>query len=290
MVKGYAMVLAATLIWSGNFVVARVIHDSLPPATIVVLRSIIAAVALAPFVLRSLYYEAQIIRKHLAYVLLTAFLGISVCNSIVYIAAESSKAVNLTLIAISSPIFTILFARIFLNDRLTINRIVSILIASSGVFYLVTGGSLSTLASLSFSPGDLWMVGQASSFALYSILVQKRPLELSPLPFLFSLFVFGMLILLPWSIWELITDDTIVFSWTSFWAVVYIGIGPSVLAYMSWNRSVALIGPSKASFVYYFLPLFSGVEALYLLGEHITTSHLISGALILTGVILSTRE
>lgn len=289
-VKGYAMVLAATLIWSGNFIVARILHDSISPVTIVVLRSAIAIFVLAPFVTRSLYFEAHLIRKHVTYLGVTAFLGMTMCNTLVYVAAASSKAVNLTLIAICSPIFTIIFARIFLKDSLTVNRIASLMIASSGVVYLVTNGNLSSLGNLSFNPGDIWMLGQASSFALYSILVQKRPLELSPLPFLFSLFVLGMLFLLPWFGWELLTTDMIELSPSTFWAIIYLGVGPSVLAYMSWNKSVALIGPSRASFVYYCLPLFSGIEALFLLDEHITTSHVISGALILTGVILSTRD
>ncbi len=289
-VKGYVMVLFATLIWSGNFIVARVIHDSIPPVTIVVMRSAIAVIILAPFVMRSLYYEWSLFLKHIGYLSLTAFLGMTMCNTLVYVAAASSKAVNLTLIAISSPLFTIIFARIFLQDALTLKRILSLIIASFGVFYLVADGNISNIVNLSFTPGDIWMLGQASSFALYSILVQKRPMELSPLPFLFSLFVLGMMFLLPWFSWEIFSSGWTDFTEKELLALIYLGLGPSVLAYMSWNKSVALIGPARASFVYYCLPLFSGIEALYLLGEHMTLSHLISGTLILSGVILSTRD
>lgn len=290
MAQGYVMVLAATLIWSGNFVLARILQESVPPFTIVVLRSLIAIAAMAPFVARPMYYERRIILKHIKYIALTAFLGITVCNTIVYIAASSSNAVNLALIAISSPIFTILFARVLLKEALGFRKILSLVLASSGVLYLVTGGAFSRLATLSFTPGDIWMLGQASSFALYSILVQKRPLELSPLPFLFTMFVVGMIFVLPFFAWELVTAQRMEFSERVIWAIIFVGLGPSVLAYMSWNRSVALIGPSKAAFVYYCLPLFSGIEAQYLLGEDLTFSHLISGALILTGIILSTRD
>ncbi len=180
-VKGYSLVLAATAIWSGNFIAARILANSVPPVTLVVLRSAIAIVVLLPFVIRSLRAEIRVIRKHLGYLTLTAFLGMCVCNTVVYIAAATSPAVNLTLIAICSPIFTVLFARFFLRDTLTFRRIIGLVVATSGVVFLITGGQPSRLAHLTFSEGDLWMLSQAASFALYSILVRKRPAELHPL-------------------------------------------------------------------------------------------------------------
>ncbi len=288
--QGYALVLAATLIWSGNFIVARMMSESIPPVSLVVLRSLVAIMALAPFVVRQIFSEAHVIRKHCVYIGFTGFLGITVCQTVVYVAAGSSTAVNLTLIAICSPIFTMIFARIILNDALTGRRMLSLAIASTGVLYLVTGGELSKLASLSFNPGDVWMLAQASSFGLYSVMVLQRPMGLSPLPFLFSMFVFGMLLLIPWAAWEFSTAESIVFSRNNILAILYLGLGPSVLAYMSWNRSVALIGPTRASMVYYCLPLFGALGGLFFLGEHLTTSHFISGALILTGVMLSTKN
>lgn len=197
---------------------------------------------------------------------------------------------NLTLIAISSPVFTIVFARFFLRDALTLRRIIGLITASSGVAYLITNGQLSRLAHLTFSEGDLWMLGQAASFALYSILVRMKPAELRPLTFLFSLFVLGLLSLLPWFTWELSGMKVIEFSPVTVGAILYLGVGPSLLAYLCWNESVAIIGPTRAAFVYYCLPLFGGGEALLLLGEPINAVHVLSGVLILAGVILATRE
>jgi drug/metabolite transporter (DMT)-like permease len=234
--------------------------------------------------------EAAIVRKHLRYISLTAFLGLSICNSVVYVAAATSTALNLTLIAICSPLFTIVFARLFLRDTLTIRRIVGLISATLGVIFLVTHGQLSRLAHLSFSTGDIWMLSQAASFALYSILVRKKPLDLQPLTFLFWLFVLGMLFLLPWFVWELSKIRAIELSATAIGAILYLGVGPSLLAYLCWNQSVEIIGPTRAAFVYYCLPLFSGGEALFLLGEPVTVVHVLSGTLILAGVIISTRD
>jgi len=288
--KGYSLVLVATAIWSGNFIVARILANSVPPVTLVVLRSSIAILVLLPFVIRPLSEEIGVIRKHLGFLALTAFLGLSVCNTVVYVAAATTTALNLTLIAICSPIFTIIFARLFLHDTLTIRRIVSVIAATSGVVFLITDGHPSRLAHLTFSEGDLWMLSQAASFALYSILVRKRPAGLHPLTFLFSLFVLGLLLLLPWFAWELSGARGIEFTPATVAAILYLGLGPSLLAYLCWNESVSIIGPTRAAFVYYCLPLFSGGEALLLLGEPITAVHVLSGTMILGGIIFATRE
>ncbi|MBI4964533.1 MAG: DMT family transporter [Desulfomonile tiedjei] len=289
-VKGYSLVVAATAIWSGNFIVARVLAHSVPPVTLVVLRSAIAAIVLLPFVMRPLRDEITIIYKHLGYLALTAFLGLSVCNTLVYVAAETSTALNLTLIAICSPVFTLIFARLFLGDTLTFRRIIGLIAAMSGVVFLITDGQPARLAHLTFSDGDLWMLGQAASFALYSILVRMKPAELHPLTFLFSLFVLGLIVLLPWLAWELSGTKAIEVSPTIVGAILYLGIGPSLLAYLFWNQSVAIIGPSRAALVYYCLPLFGGGEALLLLGEPINAVHVLSGILILAGIVFATWE
>ncbi len=290
-VKGYSLALAATAIWSGNFIVARILVNSVPPVTLGVLRSAIAIIVFLPFVIRPLCKEIGVIRQHLGYLALTALLGMSVCNTVVYVAAATSTALNLTLIAICSPIFTVVFARLFLRDTLTIRRFIGLIAATSGVVFLITEGQYSRLAHLIFSEGDLLMLGQAASFALYTILVRERPAGLHPLPYLFSLFVLGLLLLLPWFAWELLSGtQRMEFSPTTVGAILYLGVGPSLLAYLCWNESVTTIGPSRAAFVSYCLPLFSGGEALILLGEPITAVHILGGAMILGGVIFATRE
>ncbi len=288
-IKGYALVFGATAIWSGNFIVARVLSHSVPPVTLVVLRSLVAIMVLLPFVVSSLGKEAGLIRKHLGYLALTGFLGMTMCNTLVYIAAPTTKALNMTLIAICSPIFTIFFARVFFRDTLNFWKIIGLMTAVTGVLFLITEGRLSRLGGLTFSRGDLWMLGQAASFALYSILIKIRPAGFSPLVFLFSLVVLGVSYLIPWFIYELPGLTNIAFTPTVVGCIFYLGIGPSLLAYLFWNQSVAIIGPSRAAFVYYCLPLFSGIEGLVLLGEPIGAVHVFSGALILAGVIFSTK-
>ena len=289
-VVGYLLALTATAIWSGNFIVARILSGSVPPVTLAFLRWATAAVVLLPFAIRPICRDFSVIRAHLGYISLTAFLGVTVFNTLIYIAAHTAKAVNLTLIAVSSPIFIVLIARLFLKDPFTPHRIVGLIGATSGVVLLITGGELSRVIGLTFSEGDVWMILAAAIFGAYSVLARLKPVALSSIAFLCSTFVLGLIFLVPWVIWELRNVDTINLSSTAIAAIVYLGVGPSFVAFLCWNKAIMVVGPVRSAFVYYSLPVFSGVEALALLDEPVRFIHVLSGVLILLGVIVATRE
>ncbi|HMK35067.1 MAG TPA: DMT family transporter [Desulfomonilaceae bacterium] len=289
-VTGYLLVLAATAIWSGNFIVARGLSDSIPPVTLGFLRWATAVLAVLPFGLRPLYRSRSTVRKNLGYLALCGFLGVTVFNTLIYIAAHTSKALNLSLIAICSPLFIVMFARVFLGEPFTRPRIIGLVAATLGVVLLITGGHTSRLTDMHFSAGDAWMLVASAIFALYGILVRVKSPELSPMVFLTSTFILGLVFLVPWVAWEMTAVREIHFSRTAIASIVYLGIGPSLLAFWCWNQAIAIIGPVRSAFVYYCLPLFSGLEALVLLNEPIQAVHVVSGVLILTGVVVATRE
>ena len=243
-----------------------------------------------PFGIRPLCQDIENVRKHLAYLALLGFFGVTVCNTLIYIAAHSSKALNMSLIALCSPVFMAVFARVFLNDTLTFRRIGGLITAVLGAVLLITNGQLSRLMSLTFSAGDMWMLIQAATFAVYGILVQVKPAELSQSVCLSSMFILGWLFLVPWVVWELTGVKSINLSPTAVGAIIYLGVGPSLLAFFCWNRAIAIIGPVRAGLVYYCLPLFSGFQAFLLLNEPVHWIHVLSGILILGGVIVATRE
>lgn len=287
---GYLFALVATAVWSGNYVVARGLSDSIPPATIAFLRGLVAVVVLIPFGIRPLRRDIKTVRKHLGYLALTGFFGVTVSNTLVYIAAHSSEALNMTLISMCGPIFLAVFARLFLQDTFTLRRIVGLITATSGAVLLIADGRLSRLMSLTFSEGDVWMLIQAAAFAVYSILIQVKPAELSQSVCLSSMFILGWLFLVPWFALEITGVKSISFSPTAIGAITYLGVGPSLFAYFCWNRAIVIIGPVRTGLVLYCLPLLSGVEAFLLLNESVHWVHVLSGALILAGLLIATRE
>ncbi len=288
--SGYVYVLIATVIWSGNFIVARVLLDAVPPVTLAMLRWTVAVLALAPVGVPALWRDRQIVLKHLWLLTGAGFLGVTMFNTLVYIAAYTSEALNMSLMAITSPLFVVVLARLFLGEPLTLQRVFGVITASAGVILLVTGGNLKLLLTLTLTEGDLWMLLAAVLFAGYTILVRKKPPEMSLTVFISATFGLGLAMLLPWWLWELAGPVSIRLTSTAIISVIYLGLGPALAAFLCWNRAVTIIGPGRAAMVYYSLPIFSGLEALIILGEPVTAAHGLSGALILAGILIATRN
>lgn len=278
------------MIWSWNFIVARTLADSMPPVTLAFLRWTTAVIFLLPFSLPALWRDRRMVVKHLGYLSVTGFLGVTMFNTLVYIAGHTTKALNMSLVAISSPVFIVIFARIFLGDPFNVHRIAGLVTATIGVTLLITDGDLHRLTALSLSLGDLWMVVAAAIFAGYSILVRLKPAGLKPVVFLSSMFILGLVFLVPWLGWELSDPRHMVFSKEVIGAILYLGVGPSLLAFLCWNRAVEIVGPAQAAFVYYSLPIFSGAEAFVFLREPVDWIHFLSGFLIVAGIIVATRD
>lgn len=289
-VRGALAALAATVIWSGNFIVARGVSDAVPPATLAFCRWSVAFLALAPFALGALRREMPVLLAHKGFLAATALLGVTVFNTVIYIAGHSTEALNLSLISTFIPAFILLLARIFLGEALTPARLGGLLTAICGVILLITRGTPSILLELRPNPGDLWMLLAALLFAGYSILVRRKPKEIGSTALLAASFGLGLAMLTPWTALELLLGPAPHFTPQVLGSILYIGLGASLAAYWLWSYALGSIGPSKAGIIYYSLPLFCGVEAALLLGESVTWVHLASGALIIGGIWVATRH
>lgn len=287
---GFVFALGATMIWSGNFIVARGLNEIIQPATLALLRWTVACLALLPLAGHALWKDRPVIMKNLGYLLPTAFLGVTVFNTLIYVAAHTSTALNLSLIATSTPIFIIIFARVFLGEPITMARVAGLVLAVSGVVLLLTRADLSVLLNLSFARGDLWMVLAAVIFGIYSILIRKKPPQISQSVFLMSTFLLGLVMLFPWAALEISTRGFPELSSDVVGSVLYIGLGASLISFFLWTRAIAIVGPSTAGLIYYTLPLFSGLGAFLILGEPVSWVHAVSGLMIFGGILIATRK
>lgn len=193
----------------------------------------------------------------------------------------------MSLIAITFPVFVIIFSKFIYKEIITLNKGLGILLVIAGVMLLITKGELSVIKNISFSSGDLWMLLAAIAFALYSLLIKHKPKQLGTRAFQISTFSIGLIILTPFYIWESLTTNFQIQSinQTTLYSILYLGIFASLFSYFLWGKAVELIGPTKSSLIYYTLPIFSGISAYAFLGEKIGIIHLVSMLLILIGVL-----
>ena len=289
---GYLSAIMATVIWSGNFIVARGLIDTIPPVSLAYWRWLVAVIALAPLAIKPLMADWPVIKENKLYICITSILGVSVFNTLIYIASHTTTAINLSLIAITFPVFIILLSRILYHELLTANKALGVFLVILGVVTLITKGDVTILKNINFTQGDLWMLLAAITFALYSLLLKKKPAQLGTRSFQMITFSTGLIFLTPFYIWEATTTEFQIQSITgpTLYSILYLGLFASLASYILWGKAVEKIGPTKSSMIYYSLPIFSGLLAYLFLGEVIENIHLLSMFLIATGIFTAIYE
>ena len=285
---GFVFAMITIIIWSGNYVVARGIAQQIPPISIAFFRWGTASFFIVLIGWKKFIAEKDILLQHKGYLFFTAITGVTLFNTFIYVAGHFTEAINLVLIATTAaPLFITIFSRIFLKEKINAFRMIGMLLCFAGILVLLSKGSWQKLMQLHFGKGDLWILASAFVFSIYSILVKKRPASISPMSFLVTIFISGTLCLLPFYLIE--THFTEPLHWTNGMVItiLYLGIGNSVIGFLCWNASIARIGPARTSLFSNLMPVFSTIEAVLILGEQFTSVHLISGMIIICGLIIA---
>lgn len=287
---GYLAALGATVIWSGNFVVARAIAEDIPPIQLNFWRWVVALLCMLPIALPHLKREWPEIRKHIGYLSFMALMGISLLNTLIYKGGQSTESLNMALLVPTVPIMIVILSRIVYGEAITRRRLLGIIIVILGVLTIVSRGDLQRLATVHFAAGDFWALGGAACFAVYSLFMRQRPVNISLWAFNAVTFALGLLFTVPALIWEMCVLPLPVLSSGVGIGILYSGVGCSFVAYMLWAKAISIIGPVKAGFVYYTLPLFAAVSATLVLGEVVSMAHILGGVCIIAGILVATVQ
>lgn len=285
--SGYLLALLATIIWSGNFIVARDLNATYTPITIAFFRWLIATVAILPIAWPYLKKDFNLILVQWRLMLILSFFGITFFNTLIYQAAHSTSAFNLSLFAITAPFYVVILNRLVFKEILQTKQVIGFIILIAGLLTLLSKGNPSSLLTLEFNKGDLLMAGAASIFAVYSVLVKMKNPAIGNLSFVTATFILGVLMLLPFFIGEqMLSGPPLSFTRSAVLQLLYIGIGPSVISYYLWNKAIVDIGSTKAATIYNTLPVFSALFAAWLLHEEVLTIQIVSSIVIVAGVLM----
>ena len=285
----YLLLSLTSLFWAGNIVLARHVAGHVPPLTLSCVRWIGTFLILLPFAWPHLKQDWPMLRAHLPMMLFLSLVGFAYNNAISYWALQYTEALNALLIQSAGPLFVALWSLALFGIRLTGAQLAGITISLLGVLTIILRGDFGALASISFNRGDLMFASSLVSFALYSALIPRRPVThaLSLISFTTCC---GALMLVPFAIWEYSTGATLKFDFISMATLGYAVIFPSTLAYLFFNRGLALIGPNRAAPFFHLVPVFGSAMAILLLGEKLQPFHLIGYALVLAGVVIASRQ
>ena len=285
----YLLLSLTSLFWAGNIVLARYVAGHVPPMTLSCVRWIGAFLMLLPFAWPHLKQDWPALRGRLPLMVALSATGFAFNNAISYWALQYTEALNALLIQSSGPLFVALWSLMLFGMRLTFAQLAGIAISLIGVLTILLRGDLAALVNIHFNRGDVMFAGAVLSFGLYSALITRRPKahQLSLISFTIGC---GALLLLPFSIWEFSAGVRLKPDALTLATLIYVMIFPSTLAYLFFNRGIALIGPNRAAPFLHLVPVFGSAMAILLLGEQPRLFHLIGYLLVLAGVVIASRQ
>jgi len=231
--------------------------------------------------------KVRLTRESIKGILLVGGIGLFGFNIFFFYGLKFTKAVNAALIVSLNPITTILLSSILLKTALTRNHYVGALISLFGVIYLLTEGSLAKLFALTFNFGDLLIFVANTLFAFHHVWVKKYSARFSNLSFTSLtniICLIGFLVLMPFD-GKMIAIDHSFYYWMS---AIGIGVLGTAAAYLLWNKGINHLGASKGGMFMNVVPLAAALVAIFL-GESLYAYHLISGLLIIAGMLISIR-
>jgi drug/metabolite transporter (DMT)-like permease len=291
------------LMWAGNAVVGRLLAGHVPPLALNALRWALAALILAPLGWRALR-DRHAIAQSWPYLLAIGSFGVGAYNALQYLALTTSTALNVTLIAASTPLWMLAVGAIWFGQRPTRYQLVGALLSLLGVMVVVSRGAWATLAQVQFVAGDGYILIAAMSWAIYSWLLARPPAALRPpsrqtlqawgwAGLLLVQVLFGLLAAGAAAAGEAVLAANATIDWRNGWvlaALLFVALGPSVAAYRCWGLGVSLGGPAMAAFFANLTPLFAALLSALWLGEAPHAYHAAAFALIVAGIAVSARR
>lgn len=285
----YAGLAATALFWASNAVVARGTSAEIPPLALSFWRWCLALLIIAPLGVPQVMAHWAMVRRYWRSLAVLAALSVGLFNTLLYLAAQTTSALNIALINSAMPVLVTLLAWLLLRDPVGRWRALGIALGLAGVVLIIGRGDPANLLRLAFQPGDALMLGAITSWGLFSVLLRRQAVPLPALPFLTVQIALGLPVILPFYLWETAVRGPFVPTPELLWVFPFVAIFPGLLAYRFWNHGVSRIGPSRAAMFLYLVPVFAAILGGVFLGERLAPFHAAGGLCILLGLFLATR-
>jgi drug/metabolite transporter (DMT)-like permease len=278
-----ALVLGA-LFWSGNFIAGRALRGQIDPLPLNFLRWSLALLILAPFVWRSVAASLPVLRREWKLIMALGATGLAGFHSLTYLALQTTTATNALLVLSLAPIATLFGSAALGMERPTPPKILGAVISILGAGVLITRGDLASIVAHGFNTGDLLMLLGIFIWAAYSLLLRRRPADLSPAVSLAASAAAALALMAPLLVLGPPLRLEALRSIPVLLNIGYIALFASAIGFMLWTYGVAKLGPARAGQFVHLMPIYGMALAYVLLGEAPTPAQLVGAVLVLSGI------
>lgn len=284
----YALLTLAALLWSGNFVLSRAMHATVPPVGLAFWRWMVALMLIAPLALPHIRSQWSTIRTHWKYIAFQGLCSVTAFNTLVYIAMQYTTAINAVLVNSCIPVLIPLFTWIAYREVISPRQMMGVMVSLGGVLLIIFRGDVTHLAALQFNKGDVLVVIAAGCWAAYSTGMKRYPAGLNPHAYLMMMIVFGIIPLIPLYLYETFVFQLPVhLNMPTALTVLYVALFASIVAVSAWNKGLRVVGANRGGPFIHLMPVFSTILAVIFLNESLYGYHLQGIALVFFGILLT---
>jgi drug/metabolite transporter (DMT)-like permease len=284
--KAHSAVLGANFIFGANYAVVKYITPSfLHPFALNVVR-ILVSLSLFWFLFLFKQPTVKILKKDLPRFILCAITGV-VINQILFIKGVSlTTSIHSALLSLATPIFITIIAAWLLREGFTLTKFMGLVLGIGGAAMLILLKD-STHTGNNILLGDIMVIINAVSYAFYLVLVRPLMKTYSGIQVLRWIFTFGSLVILPFGMQEFISTNWAAFGLYQWFALGFVAVGATFLAYLLNVYGISIIGASATGAYIYTQPIFAAVIAMIFAGEHFSLVKLVAAVCIFSGVYLA---
>ena len=292
--KAHLALLGANLIYGVNHIIAKgVMPDKIGPSAFIFLRVLAAGIL---FMIIKSFIKERVEKKDLLLLLVCGFFGVATNQLLFFHGLNLTSPIDASIIITAIPVMVVIFSAILLKEKITTNKITGITIGAIGAILLIWYGKseIGTSSSL----GNIFVLVNACSYALYLVLVKPLMKKYNPITVITWVFIFGFLFVFPVGIKDVLSTDFSTFTLNTYLTIAFVIVGTTFLAYLLNIYALTKVSPSVNSSYIYLQPVVSFIIVLiyaYLLGvdkyaEDINLIKIISCLLVIVGVYLISKK
>lgn len=287
--RAYLLMLLTTLFWAGNAIAGKIAIGHISPFILTSSRWFLALFILLPFALPYVKNDWEKIKPQLILLFMLGAVGYTCFNNMMYLALNSTSAINATIIQSSMPLFIFLLNLIFFRLKVSKSAIIGFTITLIGVLVITFHGNFALFSRLELNIGDLLMLVAVIAYAIYSVFLNKKP-DINWLSILTMLIGAAAVSSIPFVLFEFASGNAILPDLTGLMVIIYTAVFASLCAQAFWIRSIELIGSNATGMFINLVPLFGAILAISILGEEFELFHIIGAGLIIIGISIGKRQ
>ena len=283
----YLLLFIQPIFMATNIIVARGGVEYVPPISLAFWRWLTVFFILSPFFFEEIFKKKKDFNKEFWKLFFLGSMGCGVCGAFPFIAGMSTTMANMGIIYTSSPIFIIILSVMLFKDKINFSRIIGLIICLVGVISIISKGKIESLLNFKFTSGDLWMVGAAIGWAVYSIYLLNWKSNFSLMGRFTLISFFGAISLFPFYLLEEIFFSSTNFNSDFIIWVLFAAISPGIIAFTLYTKVQKYVGASLAGFTLYIFSIYSAIYGIILFDEVLMNFHYFGAAFVFLGVYLA---